>query len=167
MRQVFCQVSSWFKAARERLVNKRKKVSLIQNEKGITLIELLCVLVIIGIIAAIAIPSLTSVLKRSQANADIATAENFHRIVQLEMMLCNNGAALESGSIATLTVCGTKAVDLLATTPKLNLYPTETLYLSVDEADASKFSIHVTSGGTMGDSLYPTADGAYLDYSWQ
>ena len=37
---------------------KRKMKALLKNEKGLTLIELLAVIVILGIIAAIAVPSI-------------------------------------------------------------------------------------------------------------
>ncbi|MBH5318231.1 prepilin-type N-terminal cleavage/methylation domain-containing protein [Paenibacillus sp. GSMTC-2017] len=44
-----------------------------RNEKGLTLIELLAVLVIVGIIAAIAIPAIGGTITKSKAKADIAT----------------------------------------------------------------------------------------------
>lgn len=41
----------------------------IKNEKGLTLIELLAVIVILGIIAAIAIPSIGSIIQKSKEDA--------------------------------------------------------------------------------------------------
>ncbi|GKU79902.1 prepilin-type N-terminal cleavage/methylation domain-containing protein [Paenibacillus sp. L3-i20] len=46
-----------------------------RNEKGLTLIELLAVLVIVGIIAAIAIPAIGNTIANSKENADKATAK--------------------------------------------------------------------------------------------
>ncbi|GMB07464.1 prepilin-type N-terminal cleavage/methylation domain-containing protein [Thermolongibacillus altinsuensis] len=45
---------------------------IIKNEKGLTLIELLAVIVILGIIAAIAIPSIGGIINKSKDDAKIA-----------------------------------------------------------------------------------------------
>ncbi|RIV13331.1 prepilin-type N-terminal cleavage/methylation domain-containing protein, partial [Priestia flexa] len=41
----------------------------LKNEKGLTLIELLAVIVILGIIAAIAIPSIGGIIQKSREDA--------------------------------------------------------------------------------------------------
>ncbi|MFF2090423.1 prepilin-type N-terminal cleavage/methylation domain-containing protein [Paenibacillus sp. NPDC058174] len=48
-------------------------MALKRNEKGLTLIELLAVLVIVGIIAAIAIPAIGGTIAKSKEKADEAT----------------------------------------------------------------------------------------------
>jgi len=55
----------------KKLLKKR-----LQNEKGLTLVELLAVIVIIGIIAAIAIPSIGNIIQNSREKAVIADAQN-------------------------------------------------------------------------------------------
>ncbi|TMW71892.1 prepilin-type N-terminal cleavage/methylation domain-containing protein [Alteribacter natronophilus] len=46
-----------------------------KNEKGLTLVELLAVIVILGIIAAIAIPAIGNIMDNSRKDAHIANAE--------------------------------------------------------------------------------------------
>lgn len=46
----------------------------LKNEKGLTLIELLAVIVILGIIAAIAIPSIGGIIQKSREDAVKADA---------------------------------------------------------------------------------------------
>ena len=46
----------------------------IKNEKGLSLVELLAVIVILGIIAAIAVPSIGNIIANSEAKAEIADA---------------------------------------------------------------------------------------------
>ncbi|OBZ12973.1 type II secretion system protein [Bacillus sp. FJAT-26390] len=48
-------------------------MALKRNQKGLTLIELLAVLVIVGIIAAIAIPAISGTINKSKEKADAAT----------------------------------------------------------------------------------------------
>ena len=55
----------------ETIMNKRLK--LFKNQKGLTLIELLAVIVVLGIIAAIAVPSVSSIIRQSKLNADLSS----------------------------------------------------------------------------------------------
>lgn len=48
-----------------------KNNSIVKNQRGITLIELLAVIVILGILAAIAVPAVGSMISKSRINADI------------------------------------------------------------------------------------------------
>ncbi len=52
-----------------------KKKNLLKNRKGFTLIELIVVIVIIGILAAIVIPRLSGFQSTARYKADIATAK--------------------------------------------------------------------------------------------
>ncbi|MEH6947671.1 prepilin-type N-terminal cleavage/methylation domain-containing protein [Bacillus sp. JJ634] len=54
---------------------KKKLQKLLKNQKGLTLVELLAVVVILGIIAAIAVPSIANIIDNSKKDAHIANAE--------------------------------------------------------------------------------------------
>lgn len=56
------------------MIKKFKKQ--MNNEKGLTLIELLAVIVILGIVAAIAVPAIGSVISNSRDKAILADASN-------------------------------------------------------------------------------------------
>jgi type IV pilus assembly protein PilA len=49
---------------------------ILRNKKGVTLVELLAVVVILGIIAAIAVPTIGNLISNQQEKADIATLQN-------------------------------------------------------------------------------------------
>ncbi|TSI07704.1 type II secretion system protein [Lysinibacillus sp. BW-2-10] len=51
-----------------------RRATNLRNEKGITLIELLAVIVILGIIAAIAVPAIGNMIENSKKDAHIANA---------------------------------------------------------------------------------------------
>ncbi|MGE8078445.1 competence type IV pilus major pilin ComGC [Peribacillus loiseleuriae] len=53
---------------------KRVK-ALMNNQKGLTLVELLAVIVILGIIAAIAVPSIGKIIDNSKKDAHLANAQ--------------------------------------------------------------------------------------------
>lgn len=74
--------------------------SLLKNEKGLTLIELLAVVVILGIIAAIAVPSIGKIIENTRVDAHIANAQ---QVV--------NSARLAATSESSLSV-GDKFVTL-------------------------------------------------------
>ncbi|MBB3867611.1 prepilin-type N-terminal cleavage/methylation domain-containing protein [Parageobacillus toebii NBRC 107807] len=65
---------------------------LVKNERGLTLIELLAVIVILGIIVAIAIPAIGAIIDNSKKDAHIANAKQMASAARL---------ALSSGAFDT------------------------------------------------------------------
>ncbi|KZM56340.1 prepilin-type N-terminal cleavage/methylation domain-containing protein [Aeribacillus sp. FSL K6-1121] len=62
----------------------RKHVKLLKKEKGMTLIELLAVIIIIAIILAIAIPIIANVIGNSKERADVSEALNIISAAKLK-----------------------------------------------------------------------------------
>lgn len=73
----------------------------LNNEKGMTLIELLAVIVIIAIIAAIAIPAIGSLIENSRNGAVKADYQNALSAANL-YFTDNNSAAAATVTVATL-----------------------------------------------------------------
>ncbi|QVY60543.1 prepilin-type N-terminal cleavage/methylation domain-containing protein [Cytobacillus gottheilii] len=64
----------------------------LKNQKGLTLIELLAVIVILGIIAAIAIPSIGGIIKKSENDAKVAEGIQIISAAKMYVTSSNPGA---------------------------------------------------------------------------
>ena len=71
----------------------QKRMKLLKNQKGMTLVELLAVLVILGIIAAIAIPMIGNAISESKQKGELNDALN---IIAAAKLADANGEALET-----------------------------------------------------------------------
>ena len=77
---------------------------MLRNQKGFTLIEIIAVLVILGILAAIAIPKYLSMADEARTKAAqgaIAEVKGRLSSVQAKMMMVNNGNAPTAAAILT------------------------------------------------------------------
>ena len=68
----------------------------LKNQKGLTLVELLAVIVILGIIAAIAVPAVANIIENSRKDAHVANAESLYNAARLAVVSENLNAEVDS-----------------------------------------------------------------------
>ncbi|NBI28000.1 type II secretion system protein [Chengkuizengella marina] len=68
----------------------RKKIqNMYKQEKGLTLVELLAVIVVLGIIAAIAVPSINGIINDTEVQAREAVAIQLYEAARLSVTISN------------------------------------------------------------------------------
>jgi len=98
----------------------------VRNQKGFTIMELMIVIVIIGILIAIAVPAYNSFRERAQKTACISNLRVIKSAWGLWVADGGTPIAMDAGAMATALTGGpTKYIDVLPTCP----YPdAETAY---------------------------------------
>lgn len=77
-----------------------------KNQKGLTLVELLAVIVILGIVSAIAVPSITGIINSTKTKADLASIEMVKSAVRNKVLSENLTATPATTTIASLATEG-------------------------------------------------------------
>ncbi|MGG4491690.1 type IV pilin protein [Metabacillus idriensis] len=96
---------------------------MLKNERGLTLIELLAVVVILGIIAAIAVPSISGIIKSSKQDAIITEASQI--IDAAKLYVTNDEPAFTSNAL-TITKSTAGFDKYLDTSSNFTVKVTET-----------------------------------------
>jgi type IV pilus assembly protein PilA len=119
-----------------------------QSEKGFTLIELLVVILIIGILAAIAIPSFLN--QRSKGNDAEAKSVAVTAAEAAETCATDNNGSYTNCTEAALTAIEPTLQDAaarLTVTPGSNTYTIQ-VYSNRDGANTASFVLARAAGGT-------------------
>ena len=83
-----------------------------KQQGGFTLLELLIVIVIIGILALVIIPNITSAPKKARAYVNTYTPANTNSTYTIEACLENDGN-YRSGVVAAVSPCDTKTFQVV------------------------------------------------------
>lgn len=173
---VFAETRSWnknqlFISEKKENVNMKqvqKKNRILRNEQGLTLIELLAVIVILGIISAIAVPSIGGLINKSKVETHRSNAQLIIDAARMKVMADGAGGTTTI-PIETLVTDG--YLDTVPEDPdnKGGFYLTTTQHssnvLATKDPDTGKFTYSITlygnkDGGAVVTYLYNVAESA-------
>ncbi|CAM3457789.1 hypothetical protein GCM10009865_35480 [Aeromicrobium ponti] len=124
-----------------------------KNQKGLTLVELLAVIVILGIIAAIAVPSIGKIMENSKKDAHVSNAQ---QILGAAKLAVASKDPISTGTDNTMTLGELHTagfIEEIPVSPKTNVaYDSTTSKVVIDTTATGGFLYKVTlvdSGNTV------------------